>query len=842
MTSRPTSSNRSISKSRLQSASTSGSIANSGFGSLPSVKDEKSTTSKTATRPPSAQPQAPIKPGTYGTSKPSTRPTSAVEELVPTSSSSKPTTASSKPHTRPATAVVEAVQSPSKRSSIANRTNLKSASRPATSVKFEVLSTFEAAEENPMEPDQPSQSTTATPKASASRNASRPETAREQLFEEPISAFSHSISRPETASKTDEQQSRAETARKQPDNELSSTSRSGSKSRPETASKMEEQQFSSTLSCSNSRPETASKMEGQQSRPETARKKVDQDRASTPSNSKSRPETASNKEEQQSSTTPSNSNSRAGTASKMEGQPSRPETAPKQLDQERASTPSNSKSRPGTSAKTEEQPSSTPSNSRSRPRTASNKDEQKFSATPSNIKSRPETASKSEQPSSSTPSVSKSRPETASKKEAQQSRPETARKQHDQKLTSKPSDSKSRPETASKKEEQPPSSTRGSRPATTKTSRSGSSLPASEQAGPPKSRPTTTPKSARPLTATSKSVVNEDALYPLNGRWAGWHCKDKPRKDAADECKAYNLSIMCQADGTAVCKSLVKEGSTVVKGNFKDTNIELNEPNRLHLPVQITASLHNGTEELVGNWKSVTDPSASGHLQLHRLSPATSNPGGLFISGQYFGTVFDESKDAWVFVEFPWLEAVDGFIYGKELVKGGVYKSVRGTHENSKIALYVTEWRGKKSVVTVFKGLISVVTGSIFGLRVSTLEFGFEDELLDLEDAWTSTLLDTTLRPDNTMSDESINFRLWRGAAAYPADRDFLRSFELRGNCLVKPGLWKGLWIVGNHTASDECEWTVAFSTSMHFSGYGTSTLEGIVERFVFDGEEPLPI
>ncbi|KAJ3265128.1 hypothetical protein HDU77_006359 [Chytriomyces hyalinus] len=683
MTSRPTSSNRSVSKSRLQSASTPGSTANSGIGPLPSAKVETSTTnSRTTTRPPSAQPQPAITPKISGSSKPSTRPTSAIGELVPKGSNSKPTSASSKPPTRPVTVVAEAVQSASKRSSIANRTTAKTVSRPATGVKFEAQpSTIEAVEltaaveETPLDLNQPFRSTTATPKPSASRNASRPETARKQLDQEPAA----------------------------------------------------------TLSNSKSRPETASKKEGQQSRPETAHQQIDQESASTPSNSKSRPETAS----------------------KKEGQQSRPETA-----HQSASAPSNSKSRPETASKKEEQPP-----------------------------------------------------------------------------TSTPSNSKSRPETASIKEEQAPSSTRVSKLASTKTSRPGTALPASEQALPAKSRPTTTPKSARPLTATSKSVVNEDTLYPLSGRWAGWYCKDKPRKDAADECKSYNLSIACQADGTAVCKSLVKEGSTVVKGSFKDTNIELSEPIRLHFPVQITASLHNGTEELVGNWKMVTDPSVSGHLELHRLCPAASNPGGLFISGQYFGTVFDESKDAWVFVEFPWLEADDGVIYGKELVKGGVYKSVRGIHENSKIALYVTEWRGKKSLVTVYKGLISVVTGSIFGLRVSTLEFGFEDELLDLEDAWTSTLLDTTSRPDNTMSDESINFRLWRGTAAYPADRDFLRSFEQRGNCLVKPGLWRGLWIVGNHTAPDECDWTVAFSTSTHFSGYGTSTLEGIVERFVFDGK-----
>ncbi|KAJ3404331.1 hypothetical protein CcCBS67573_g03743 [Chytriomyces confervae] len=720
MTSRPTSANRSVSKSRLQSASTPGSTANSGIGSLPSAKVETSTTnSRTTTRPPSAQPQPAIKPKTSGSSKPSTRPTSAVGELVPKGSNSKPTSASSKPPTRPVTAVAEAVQSTSKRTSIANRTTAKTVSRPATGVKFEAQpSTIEAVEltaaveETPLDLNQPFRSTTATPKPSASRNASRPETARKQLDQEPGATPSNSKSRPETASKKEGQQSRPETAHQQID-----------------------QESASTPSNSKSRPETASKKEGQ---PETAHKQIDQESASTPSNSKSRPETAS----------------------KKEGQKSRPETALKQIDQESASTPSNSKSRPETASKKEEQP-------------------------PISI----------------------------------------------------PSNSKSRPETASIKEEQAPSSTRVSKLASTKSSRPGTAFPASEQASPAKSRPTTTPKSARPLTATSKSVVNEDTLYPLSGRWAGWYCKDKPRKDAADECKSYNLSIACQADGTAVCKSLVKEGSTVVKGSFKDTNIELSEPSRLHYPVLITASLHNGTEELVGNWKMVTDPSVSGHLELHRLCPATSNPGGLFISGQYFGTVFDESKDAWVFVEFPWLEADDGVIYGKELVKGGVYKSVRGIHENSKIALYVTEWRGKKSLVTVFKGLISVVTGSIFGLRVSTLEFGFEDELLDLEDAWTSTLLDTTSRPDNTMSDESINFRLWRGTAAYPADRDFLRSFEQRGNCLVKPGLWRGLWIVGNHTAPDECDWTVAFSTSTHFSGYGTSTLEGIVERFVFDGK-----
>ncbi|KAI8621591.1 hypothetical protein BC830DRAFT_158817 [Chytriomyces sp. MP71] len=323
-------------------------------------------------------------------------------------------------------------------------------------------------------------------------------------------------------------------------------------------------------------------------------------------------------------------------------------------------------------------------------------------------------------------------------------------------------------------------------------------------------KPIPKPRTSEPV----KPRLSETTIYPLNGRWAGWYATKSHKPH--EPFPAYQISLTCSSN-VLTAKPLTKEMSDPSKGVLAEgTKFEYEDMKRFPYPVLISGSLHNH-EEIDGQWCKVGEPGVNGEIHLRRLSTIASNQGGEFKSGQYFGALFDDAKSAWVFISFPWLEGIDGWIYGKGVTLNGVYQTIRGTYDGSKFSLFVTQWRGKKSVVVVFKGLISR-SGSIFGLRVSTLEFGFETELLDLDHAWTSTLLDNSQRPDNTMSDESINFRLWRGAASIVSDHKILQS---EGFFIVRNGHWKGSWMYGNQVTPDDCDWHIQLSTKTLISGYG---------------------
>ncbi|KAJ3065204.1 hypothetical protein HDU98_011412 [Podochytrium sp. JEL0797] len=218
-------------------------------------------------------------------------------------------------------------------------------------------------------------------------------------------------------------------------------------------------------------------------------------------------------------------------------------------------------------------------------------------------------------------------------------------------------------------------------------------------------------------------------------------------------------------------------------------------------------------------------------MVLKRLSTDTSKG---FKSGKYHGSVYDETTNKWTYFTFPHLEASHGVIYGTPLHLPGNH-TLRGIYSSTRIILLITRWAGSNSTITAYKGLISSSTGSLFGIKVST-GVG-EDELMDIEDAFASM---------SALSNEILNFRFWRAAEEVPLDSEHVVGPSLMGNAETDPGClrlgtWTGLWTFedpngGDVDAEDCCEWWVRVVAGDKVCGDGMCEMDGVKERFVFDG------
>ncbi|ORY43603.1 hypothetical protein BCR33DRAFT_850842 [Rhizoclosmatium globosum] len=156
--------------------------------------------------------------------------------------------------------------------------------------------------------------------------------------------------------------------------------------------------------------------------------------------------------------------------------------------------------------------------------------------------------------------------------------------------------------------------------------------------------------------------------------------------------------------------------------------------------------------------------------------------------------------------------------------------TVRGVYSSHRITICITVWDDSQSTLILYKGLLSSSTGSVFGVRLSTDEYGFDEELMDLEDAIASA---------SNLDAETINFRMWRGCEELEADDTFLKAFEVAEGPSSFPlqlGRWSGTWTFGSVEQNDDCKWRMKYITETTMGGEGTSRIDDILERFVFDG------
>ncbi|KAJ3392112.1 hypothetical protein HDU84_004821 [Entophlyctis sp. JEL0112] len=344
-------------------------------------------------------------------------------------------------------------------------------------------------------------------------------------------------------------------------------------------------------------------------------------------------------------------------------------------------------------------------------------------------------------------------------------------------------------------------------------------------------RPPTAPSTQRKSVASKRASI-AGPVSPFSGKWLGIYCSAKKKLENLEDCAAYNISLSCKPDGSLEGKSLTQE-EIQFQGAYNNQLKSLNfkESTRFKFPIVFNGCLvdHN---TIRGTWVKESDERISGPLELRRVGHKTSSYE--FSSGSYRGCVFDESKSLWTPISFPWLEVVESEIFGQPMpmkTKQNEVHTVRGTLNLNTVSIYVTHWLGQKTSVVAFKAEISTQTGAISGVRLSTNEYGFEDELLDLEDA---------LETDQGIDNDVVNFRMWRMEESNDEDTEEFRNRFSQFEGPVKPGIWKGYFCddVNYNEEWDGCEWKLQFSSRTEFSGRGdrTSTVDGVCEDFVFDG------
>ncbi|KAI9343561.1 hypothetical protein BDR26DRAFT_858330 [Obelidium mucronatum] len=360
---------------------------------------------------------------------------------------------------------------------------------------------------------------------------------------------------------------------------------------------------------------------------------------------------------------------------------------------------------------------------------------------------------------------------------------------------------------------------------------------------PPSERASTCTKSNADSNSIQTPAIPRE--NPLNGKWVGFYATGGAKSKLSEPatCFAYNIQLICNDDGTITGKTLTRDEDFQFSGSFDGTKVVFEETSttRFHYPVQFSGSLdkHNANQ-LSGKWSKIGggggDPALSGSMRLQRICSSDPQPIRGIQSGEYYGSVYDETKNLWYYLRFPWLEVLDGVLYGMGVEgMGGIY-TVRGVHGNGQVSIYVTQWREKDSVISAYKGMVSRATGSIFGVKVTTLDFGYEDEMIDLEEAFASK---------SRLEESNIGFRLWRGVdengTRETGDvgqfrKRFLETRNEGEASILSVGKWEGTWTFGTVEASDLCKWYICFSSEEFISGDGYSNIDGIEEQFVFDG------
>ncbi|KAJ3284215.1 hypothetical protein HDU79_008406 [Rhizoclosmatium sp. JEL0117] len=334
-------------------------------------------------------------------------------------------------------------------------------------------------------------------------------------------------------------------------------------------------------------------------------------------------------------------------------------------------------------------------------------------------------------------------------------------------------------------------------------------------------------------TRTSRAqTAGIDQLLLFTGKWVGYYATGGPRSKLTDPeaCFSYNIQFFCKEDGTVIGRPLTKEKNFEFTGSIKSKTISFEEisVSRFRYPIQATGTLSPApSNTLALKWTkkglNSSEPGFSGAMQLTRLAPDTPKQ---FLSGKYHGSSYDPETNSWKYFSFPWLEcAPSGFIYGKPLPSIPDRHTVRGVYSSHRITICITVWDDSQSTLILYKGLLSSSTGSVFGVRLSTDEYGFDEELMDLEDAMASA---------SNLDAETINFRMWRGCEELEADDTFLKAFEVAEGPSRR---WSGTWTFGSVEQNDDCKWRMKYITETTMGGEGTSRIDDILERFVFDGK-----